>query len=124
MKMLKPGDRLQFDGKKTSWLVRATDDRYALATCSLFGQVYYTIIDENAGIRGAMNIIGGGLGIFTTSGPDPAIDKAMQMLRPARPWTEEELAAGSRPAADWSEGGWEISHRNRVALNITKVTHE
>lgn len=119
--MINVGDRLQFDGKKTSWLVRATDDKYALATCSLFGNVWYTIIDETAGIRGPLNVIGNGMGIFTTSGPDSAIDEVMLMLRPALPWTEEQLEAKRRPS-DISRG-WEISHRNRVLLNITGYKH-
>ncbi|GAA4924674.1 hypothetical protein [Nesterenkonia rhizosphaerae] len=97
---IEPGDRLQFDGKRTGWLVRAVtkDGRYALATASIFGQAVYTIIDEFAGIRGAMNIIGGGLGILTTEGPDPAVDEAI---------------------ADLESGNWEISHRNNLPLDIT-----
>ncbi|GAA1812599.1 hypothetical protein [Nesterenkonia flava] len=99
---IEPGDRLQFDGKRTGWLVRGITEngRYALATASMFGDVYYTIIDESAGVRGAMNIIGGGLGIKTISGPDPDIDEAIEQL-------------------ETGEYGWGISHRNQVRLNIT-----
>lgn len=41
-------ERVRFDGKRTSWLVRAAtkDGRYVLCTCSLFGRVHYTIIDN------------------------------------------------------------------------------
>jgi hypothetical protein len=100
------GDRLQFDGKRTSWLVRATacDGRYSIATASMFGHVWYTIIDTNEGIRGALNIIGGGMGISTTAGPDPQIDECVAMLEDR-------------------DDTWEISHRRRVPLNVTRVRH-
>ncbi|HEY2088545.1 MAG TPA: hypothetical protein VGH54_21320 [Mycobacterium sp.] len=109
------GERIQFDGKRTSWLARAaTDDgRYTLLTASLFGKVYYTIIDWQRGMRGPMNVIGWGLGIFTTSGPDEAIDKAMLMLRP---WQFDENGHG----IDADEPrGFELSHRGEVRLDIT-----
>ena len=102
----RPGDRVRFDGKSTSWLARAAtrDGRYLLLTASMFGKVYYTIIDWQQDIRGAMNVIGHGLDIFTTSGPDPAIDEAIAKLQ------------GDN---DWHLDQWEISHRNRVSLRIT-----
>jgi hypothetical protein len=95
------GDRLRFDGKSTSWLARAAtkDGRYLLCTASLFGKVNYTIIDFEKDIRGPMNVIGWGLGIDSRSGPDPAIDQAIDRLQ--------------------SDDGWEISHRNYVRLDIT-----
>jgi hypothetical protein len=98
--------RVRFDGKRTSWLVRGAtkDGRYVLCTCALFGKVHYTIVDNLLGIRGPMNVIGGGLSIFTTSGPDEAIDRAIAMLE--------------------ADGGWEVSHRNRVRLNIESAEKE
>ena len=76
------GDRLRFDGKATSWLVRARSEygRYLLATGSIFGDVYYSILDLDENIRGPLNVIGHGVGIETLSGPDPYIDEAMAML--------------------------------------------
>jgi hypothetical protein len=112
------GDRVQFDGKRTSWLARAaTDDgRYTLLTASMFGDVYYTIIDWQQNIRGPMNVIGWGLGITTRSGPDENIDKAIRMLRPSPPFEEGET---SRP---WDgDCGFEVSHRGQVALRVTRV---
>lgn len=111
-----PGDRLRFDGKATSWLVRAqtADGRYSLATASFFGAVRHTIIDWPGGVRGAMNISGHGLSIFTTSGADGAIDEAMAML-------EEGIADEAQAAADGVpiSGQWGISHRNQVRLHVT-----
>lgn len=111
---IKVGDHVWFDGKTTRWLVRGvTDDgRYSLATASFFGEVSYTIIDESAGIRGAMNVIGGGLGIGTTSGSDENIDAALRMLRSCDP--------DAMCSHEWDEHNYEISHRNRVPLNITR----
>lgn len=108
--------KLRFDGKATSWRVRAhtTSGRYTLCTASLFGQVLYSIIDWTEDIRGAMNIVGGGLGIFTTAGPDEAIDEAIEMLEEGEQFEADCAADGSIPS-----GQWTVSHRNQVPLNIT-----
>ena len=97
------GPLLLFDGKRTPWRVRAAacDGRYSIATCSVFGRVLYTIVDWQEKIRGPLNIVGQGMGIFTTSGPDPAIDETVRLL-------EEP------------DGGWEVSYRNRVPLRAGK----
>lgn len=109
MAALEVGDRVRFDGKATSWLVRASAcaGRYHLATASLFGAVHYTIIDHEQGIRGPMNVIGWGLGIFTTCGDDEAIDAAVRML--------EE---GYGTDENWYPR-WEVSRRGQVPLRIT-----
>lgn len=95
------GDRVRFDGLHTSWLARAQtrDGRYLLLTAAMFGAVFYTLVDFEQNIRGAMNVIGHGLGIETKDGPDPAIDAAIAQLEDPH-------------------GGWEISHRNVVELHI------
>jgi hypothetical protein len=96
-----PGDLIQFGGNQ-QWLVRATacEDRYALCTTLLDEAVNYTIIDWHLNVRGAMNVIGGGLGIETLSGPDEEIDEAVWMLE---------------------EGGFEVSHRNHVPLWVSGI---
>jgi len=114
-----PGDRVRFDGKRTSWLARAgtPDGRYLLLTASFFGEVAYTIIDWERDVRGAMYVLGGGLGIETLRGPDPRIDEAISMLRPS-------LLAGESPVgAEDDDGlrGFEVSWRNFVPLRITSV---
>lgn len=107
---VKVGDRVRFDNKRTSWRVRAeTDDgRYFLATASIFGRVYYTVVDLRENVRGAINVIGGGMSIDTTDGPDEHIDKAIAMLE-------------GRYPKDIGRGYWEVSHRNRVPLNVTDI---
>lgn len=118
------GSRVRFDGKRTSWLVRActSKQRYFLATAAIFGKVYYTIIDMEDRVRGAMNISGGGLGIFSTRGPDEEIDGAIAML-------EESLQSAAKYFAEHPEnkgkveysGEWGVSSRNRVPLKITYI---
>lgn len=111
---LKPGDRVRFDGKATSWLVRASarDGRFDIATASLFGQLYYTIIDHAEGVRGALNaVFGVPEEIVMRQGSDAGIDALAKMLDGTY-----GLDEGEEPVETW-----EVSHRNRVPLNITKV---
>jgi len=98
------GNTIRFKDDEGSWLVRArtADGRYLLATSQKPGGVYYTLIDWNSNRRGAMNVIGNGLSIFSTEGPDPAIDEAIKMLEDP-------------------DDGWELSHRNNVPLRISEV---
>lgn len=108
--------KIRFDGKATSWRVRAHTEagRYTIATASVGRYVLYTIIDWQESERGAMNVIGGGLGIFTRSGPDENIDEAIEMLEEGIRFEAECLADGSIPS-----GHWGLSHRHNVPLVIT-----
>jgi hypothetical protein len=92
-------EQFRFDGKRTGWHVRghAKDGRYTLVTCKQFENVLYSVIDWEENVRGAMNVIGGGLGIDTAHGEDPAVDEALEML----------------------EDSFEVSHRNRVPLVVS-----
>jgi hypothetical protein len=113
------GDRVRFDDKRTSWLARAVtpDGRYLILTAAMFGDVYYTIIDWDQDIRGPMNVIGWGLSIDTTSGPDEHVDKAIEMLRP---WPQSPPDGGPIPLDDGLYG-YEVSRRGEVPLRITSV---
>jgi hypothetical protein len=112
-------DRVRFDGKRTSWRVRGhtASGRYTVVTASFFGEVAYSIIDWEDDVRGALNVIGGGMGIDTTSGPDPAIDETIGRLEEGERDVAEAEAAGAI-----SSGHWAVSHRNYVPLNITGRT--
>jgi hypothetical protein len=92
-------EQIRFDGKRTGWHVRghAKDGRYTLVTCKQFENVLYSVIDWEENVRGAMTVIGGGLGIDTAQGEDPAVDEALEML----------------------EDSFEVSHRNRVSLVVS-----
>jgi hypothetical protein len=117
--VIRPGDSVEFLDVEGRWLARAAtrDNRYVLLTTVAplteeqavatgwpvgSEQVHYTIIDWRTYYRGPLNIIGGGLGIMTSHGPDEAIDRTIEML-------EEP------------EETWELSHRNRVPLAIARV---
>lgn len=99
-----PGDRVRFDGKTTSWLARegTSDGRYLLCTASVFGKTVYTIVDFDEQVRGPLNVVGHGMGIHTTRGPDPAIVETLDRL--------------DQPGDQWC-----VSHRNQVPLQITRV---
>jgi hypothetical protein len=107
--VLEVGDRVRFDAKQTSWLVRkSTDDgRFVLLTAVEFGKVLYSVIDFERLIRGPVNVLGGGMGIFTTSGPDEAIDETLDMLQ----------GKGAKHVG----GHWEISRRRAAPVNITAL---
>lgn len=96
---LRVGDRVIFREYVNGWTVRATARRYVLCTARIEGEVCYTILDAEQGVRGPLNVIGWGMGIETTSGPDRQVDEVMHMLRDR----------------------WEVSHRNRVPIHINAV---
>ena len=108
--------RLQFNGKRTSWRVRAntSDGRYTVATAYYFGKLAYTIIEWGAQIRGPLNVIGGGVGIFSSAGADPAIDRLLEQLDEGTSIRAEAEAAGAHCSGEWS-----ISYRHRVPLEVT-----
>lgn len=79
-----------------------------------------TVVDRLEGVRGAVNVIGHGLGIDTTSGPDTAVDRAVRMLERR---SDTELHPDADPDGwDPLELAWGISHRNRVPLHRIRHT--
>lgn len=114
------GDKVRFDGKRTTWRVRAhaAGGRYVIATCSMFGDVYYTVMDRLEEVRGPLNVIGGGVGIDTTDGPDTGIDAAVRMLEARPDPIHAEYDGLPYDPEEW-DTSWEVSRRNRVRLDIT-----
>lgn len=97
------GTRIWFDGEKQPYRVRARSARYLVCTkpFNLKRTTIYTIVDLEENVRGTENLIFG-----------------------AGQETDEQCAE----TIDRLEGrdidlGWatEVSHRNRVRLEITKV---
>jgi hypothetical protein len=120
------GTRVRFDGKRTSWRVRAHAGRGRYTICTAwFGchprtkerQVGYTIIDWHERIRGPLNVIGGGMGIATLDGPDPAIDRTVEMLDEGVEFERTAAIDHCTPC-----GGWQVSQRNNLPLVITRAT--
>lgn len=93
----KVGDRIWFSGEKQGYTVKACNDRYIICTkpFNLRKTVLYTIIDLDENIRGTENLIFC-MGFKTN-------EKCSEAL--------ERLISGQS----------EVSHRNRVQLNITKI---
>lgn len=92
---LEIGDRVRFVGESQArFKVRAKTKRYVVLTYPAFGSSIYTVIDLEQGVRGADDSWGTGY------------EDDAQIL--------ESLS--------WLESGRaEVSHRNRVTLNIADV---
>lgn len=117
--------KLTRDGNRW-WDVRAADERFAILTRQAAfkpkGEVCYTILDAVEGVRGPCNLIGQG---WHETMPD---EECRELLH--------ELQIGAKVQA-WNAGdrsfdldaflagiewrGVEISHRNRVPLDIGKI---
>lgn len=113
---LTAGDRVKFDHERRSWLVRGVtpDGRYALVTSPHGETVMYTVIDREESIRGPLNVIGGGVGIRTSKGPDQKVAAAIDMLLPKTPLPADGAV---RP---YERRGFTVSQHNRVDLMITE----
>ena len=99
MTKLTEGDKVYFDGERYGYAVRACDKRFAVCTKPFNPRrsVLYTIVDLQENVRGTENLVFG-MGAEST-------EDCRRMLK--------RLAVGET----------EVSHRNRVALNITKVVY-
>ena len=93
---MKTGDKIQFAEEKKPYVIRAFRKRYAVCTkpFNLRNTVLYTIVDFDERIRGAENLVFS-LGAETD-------DDCEEMLNRIE------------------SGETEISHRNRVVLNIVQ----
>lgn len=109
------------------WDVRAADERFAICTRQAEfkpkGEVFYTILDVEEGVRGPCNLIGQS---WHETMPDEACQELLTELQlgaKVNAWN-----AGDRSfdveALLADRGSWvEISHRNRVPLGIMEVRH-
>lgn len=92
------GHRVWFESERLPYTVQARSDRYVICTKPFAAQrtVLYTIIDVEESVRGADNMVFGG-GYET------------------REQCEDRLAELHGP------DGMEVSHRNRIPLDIRKT---
>lgn len=97
MSEFKIGDKIQFDGERNAYTVRACDSRFLICTkpFNLQKTVLYTIVDLQERIRGTENLVFG-MGFET----DEDCQEALQRIQ---------------------SGETEISHRNRVKLLFKKT---
>ena len=132
--------RIKFEGDRCWWTIRAENDRYQILTRQADfkpkGEVFYTIVDREEGIRGPCNLIGQGWGFDaeTLDADAKSLLEALELARRRAQWRDEHPPTG--PAQDLGHGlkGWrteyppelanddvvevEISHRNRIPVRI------
>jgi hypothetical protein len=94
------GSKVYFSREKRPYTVKACDERFAICTKPFNPRktVLYTIIDAEQGVRGTNNLV---FNIYNYAKQED-IDQCLRDLNNA-----EECV--------------EVSHRNRVALDIVKV---
>lgn len=91
------GSRIWFEGESKPYRIRAIDNRYAVCTKPFNPRhtVLYTIVDFKQRIRGTENLVFG-----MGAGTDLQCEEMLKRIR---------------------SGDTEISHRNRVVLEIKKA---
>lgn len=96
--LMKVGSKIYFDREKQPYTVKALNDRYVICTkpYNFKRTVWYTIIDLEEQIRGTNNLVFNMYDYKSQEG----IDECMK---------------------DLLSGEVEISHRNRVDLNIIRI---
>lgn len=116
--------RLDRDGRRW-WNVRVADDRFAILTRQANfkpkGQVCYTILDIQEGVRGPCNLIGQG---WHETMPDDACRELLEELQvgaKVQAWNGGDRSFDIEPILADHPHWVEISHRNRVPLDIGEV---
>lgn len=120
--------KLTRDGRRW-WDVRCADERFAILTRQAEfkpkGEVAYTILDLEEGVRGPCNLIGQGWDMYMSDDACARLLHELQIGAKVQAWNGGDrsfdldaflAAAGSRHGL-----GVEITHRNRVALDIGEV---
>ena len=101
--------RLAHGGREQNWwTVRAQDDRYVILTRQApfrpAGEVEYTVIDWERGVRGPCNLIGQG---WHATMPDGECEHLLRALN--------GLDDDGHPQV-------EVSHRNNVPIQILRIS--
>lgn len=116
--------RLARDGRRW-WDVRCADDRFAILTRQAEfkpkGEVYYTILDIEQGVRGPCDLIGQSWDKYM---PDEACADLLNELQIGARFTAGDLTDGELHELNELSScgcGVGISHRNRVPLDINEV---
>lgn len=92
----KTGDKIKFKAEKKRYTIQACDDRFLICTKPFAARktYIYTVVDLKENIRGTVNLIFG-----------PAEDYSLP---------EEAQVA----LKEFQAGKYEVSHRNRINLDI------
>lgn len=120
------GTRVWFVSEKTAYTVRARSSRYLVCTkpFNLRRTTLYTIVDLDEQVRGPENLIFG----FGAETDDHCVQMIERLHGIVRPFTASEveqvkglpreLRALCKPQY---HGPTEVSHRNRVTLQVERV---
>lgn len=118
------GSKVKFAEEKQRYTVQASDDRFAVCTrpFNLWKTVLYSIIDFKEGVRGPENLVFG-MGAETQEQCEDMIERLngrheksyLKALSEATP--EEKVNCWIEPTTT------EVSHRNRIPLDIEKVVY-
>lgn len=107
-----------FEEQKKKWTVRATSERFVVLTSRGFGaDLLYTIIDWDREVRGPVNLIGGGYGIFKHN----VMEKSEELINDLH--GELVLLHNEDGTPEYSSGV-EVSYRNNVPIKIKEVIHK
>lgn len=120
------GDRVKFAEQRVLWDVKAVSENFAALTQQVpfqpAGTLQYTVIDWKSGIRGPANLVGQGYGDGTYTHEECA-----EMLTEFEAHLTEDpamVAALARGEKSWpSRPELEVSHRNRVTLDIERIDY-
>lgn len=117
--------KLTRDGRKW-WRVRAADSRFAILTRQAEfkpkGTVLYTILDIEQGVRGPCNLIGQGWAEKMTDEECRDLLLHLQVGAKVRAWDAGDRSFDVEDAWALTGGHWvEVSHRNRVQLDLGEV---
>lgn len=113
--------QIKFEGDRRWWTVRAEDERFTILTRQRNfhprGEVFYTIIDRERGVRGPCDLIGQGWDFR----PDALEESAAELLRALNAhvevgeWFKDKPAGTTRPV---TEVQTQVSFRNNVPIKI------
>lgn len=125
---LEVGHQVRFaETSRLWWVVRSTssDGRWVVLTqqepFAPAGQMRYTIIDWERGVRGPCNLIGQGWDFMPGTSAEQSADRLIHALEVERSLRArlEQLPPGQGLRCD--EIGVEVSHRNNVPIVIVDV---
>lgn len=124
------GARVKLRGDSNRWWdVRIADGRFAICTRQAAfkpkGDVYYTILDVERGVRGPCNLIGQSWDKYMSDQACQELLEDLQIGAKTNAWNAGDRSFDMDAHIAWMNEtqrfGVEISHRNRVSLHINEV---
>jgi len=120
------GTRIWFAGEKKPYRVRARSSRYLVCTKPFNPRhtVLYTVVDLDEKIRGTENLIFCA-GAETDENCVEMVERLHGIMKPATPKEVQEIKGMKRQFRKMCKNLYssptEVSHRNRIPLNVIRV---